>query len=205
MISKSKRGQLMVLAFLCLALVSVMGCGDAGGRANMRSPVMLLFQSINLGHPLFSDVWHNQYGVIEDVVDVSVIVESLGPEPGEEGDPTDSVYLDVIVEEAKIEFWRTDTGTAVPATFTQKLNMYVKADEAKTFQIIIVRADQKTMIPLYYLNEMTSYGYEPETGLSEIHCTAMITLKGKTISGHSVSAKGYLTVNFANWSDSGQQ
>lgn len=194
--------KLLAAVMLGLLLVGLTGCGDAGGRAKYRSPVMLLITSINGGAPYQSDVYSHAFGgAYNDIVSVAVTVEDMDPDPPEEY-PDGTVYTDVIVEEARIEWVRTDSGEAVPASFDQKLNAYVSG--TGVMSLVLVRSDQKMMIPLSYLDSVNSYGYEPSTGLHEIHTTAIITIKGRTVSGNPVSAKGYCTVDFADWGDEGE-
>jgi hypothetical protein len=198
---RSNRFTVVGLVLVGIALVGLLGCGDAGGRAKTRPVTLLLFGHINEGNALNSDVYdHASNSIFEDQVEIQI--DAVDPAPDDpETAPDRTTMMDVILEEYRVEFTRTDTGTAVPASFTEKINYYVPLGESATFNIVVVRADQKTMIPLSYLDYVNSFGYEPETGLRIIHCTATITIRGRTVSGHGVSAKGYLPVYFADWAE----
>lgn len=191
---------------LISALVILSGCGDAGGLANRRSPVYVLIKGIT---PPFvnSDVC-NSIGTEgscvcsfdDEAVELTMQVKTVNFGADDPADPADTRYLDVIVDRYKISYFRNDTGGAVPATFTEYASYYLPADGGDTdISVRILRAEQKNMIPLLYLNNCDSFGYEPDTGLDTINCTVDITFYGKTVSGHSLTWGCQVPVTFTDF------
>ncbi|MBN2054957.1 hypothetical protein JW905_08540 [bacterium] len=199
-----KRGSFAGLTVLLLSvLVALSGCGDAGGIAKNRAPVFVTVTDID-PQIVNSDVCigsgeNCDCAYSDDTIDVSMLVRAIN---FNDDDPAsgDTRYMDVIINRYKVTYRRTDTGYAVPATFTENCSYYLEAgDTETTITCRILRAEQKSMIPLSFLNTCDSFGYEPETGLYNINCTAEITFYGRTISGHSLSWGCQVPVTFADY------
>ncbi len=193
------------------ALVLLSSCGDAGGRAKDNNPVMLIITGISpslvTSDVVDEDVDAGVYSIVADTVNVGLEIRQLDPDGGDfAGEGT---YISVMIEEYHVEFERTDTGSAVPAPFSNDLSVFIEpgggqegGEEGALITCEVVRADQKLMPPLIYLNPYRSYGYEPDTGLEIIHGTIHITVIGKTIAGRRISVSGSVPVEFANWAES---
>lgn len=177
---------------LTIILISgLMGCGDAGGEAKSKSPVILFIQSLNIGLPYHSSVGEE----IEDVVTCTVAVEPIDQTSFDET----SLYQSVMVRGYEISYFRKDTGKRVPETYTGSTNTYCEVQGTADFDIVICRLSQKKMPPLKDLCEI---GYDQETGLTEIHTTCRVVVWGDTFAGEEVvSRPAHMTVNYAcSWS-----
>ncbi len=181
-------------ALLTLGLSS---CGDAGGKAKDVSPVFLVVTSES--EQLESDLCEidedGNISIFEDEITLTARVYAKDPDE----DITESNYMDVILTGYEVKYSRRDTGTAVPKSFVGSVNSYCDLNDEVTFPVVYCRASQKEMPPLSYICE---YGYEPETGLFEIHTSCTITVWGRTLAGREVvSNPVHINVNFANWAD----
>lgn len=177
----------LVLAVILVAGLS--GCGDAGGEAKTKAPVILYIQDLNDSDSYQSSVQIN--GIyVEDSVSCTVGVEPINQNIDET-----TLYMDVLVKGYEISYYRKDTGTRVPETFTGNTNSYCEVSGTSTFSIVICRASQKMMPPL---KDLCDTGYDKETGLPEIHTTCRVVVWGDTFAGEEVvSRPAQMTVNFA--------
>ena len=187
----------VITAVIVMTLVGFSGCGDAGGDAKTKSPVMLI-ASAETSY-LDSDVCLDPGNTgtctfHQDNMTLSVAVKALNPDFDES-----SIYTSVVITGYHVEFERTDTGVDVPKPFNGACSAYIELDGEEDLSFIMVRADMKGMPPLSYLWQL---GSEPSTGLGIIHTTAKVTVWGRTIAGEEVIADPvYFTVNFADWAD----
>ncbi len=185
---------LLLLSMVMLGiLVSVgfSGCGDAGGAAKTKSPVMLVVTSTGVAQ-YNSDVICDDGSFIEDEIGITATVKALDPDP-----TATSQYMDVIITGYEISYDRKDTGWEVPKTFTGNCNVYCELDAEVEFGVLICRVDQKWQPPLSYLWQL---GYEPSTGLEVIHTKCNIVIWGRTLAGEEVvSQPASLLVDFADW------
>ncbi|MBN1297325.1 hypothetical protein JXA80_11140 [bacterium] len=193
---------LLMLTSMILAvtlMTGLIGCGDAGGEANTKAPVMLYIRSLNDDAPYFAEVWdsiNDAISIREDVV--TCLVQNQPLDPTDEG--TESFYQDIICKGYEISYFRKDTGTRVPASFTGSVNVVCTVNSSIGFDIIICRASQKQMPPLI---DLCDPGYDMETGLNEIHTTCRVVVWGETFAGEEVvTDPAHMTVNFAcQWID----
>jgi hypothetical protein len=184
MMHKSLIAGSLVLAVILVAGLS--GCGDAGGEAKTKSPVILYIQDLNNSEPYHAST----ISAIEDSVSCTVGVEPINQNIDET-----TLYMDVIVKGYEISYYRKDTGTRVPETFTGNTNTYCEVSGTATFGIVICRASQKMMPPL---KDLCDTGYDKETGLPHIHTTCRVVVWGDTFAGEEViSRPAQMTVNFA--------
>ncbi len=195
-----KKSLLMLSMISTIVLISVgfLGCGDAGGAAKNVSPVAIQIRGfvptykpsdVCVGYPC---------SFRTDTVTIQVDSFLIDPDPDS---GAASQYTDVIITGYEVSFFRKDTGTAVPKTFTENVNAYLSVNASVAFEMIVCRADMKNMIPLSYL---WSLGYEPDTGLDMIHTTCKVIVWGRTLAGREVvSPPAYLTVDFANYNEDG--
>ncbi len=178
------------LVLTIILVAGLTGCGDAGGEAKSKSPVILYIQSLNGNAPFHSSVQPSTPNK-EDMVKCSVAVEPIDQTSFEDA----SLYQNVLVKGYEISYFRKDTGTRVPETFTGSTNTYCEAKGVADFDIIICRESQKLMPPL---KDLCETGYDQETGLTEIHTTCRVVVWGDTFAGEEVVSKpGHLAVNFA--------
>lgn len=193
------RKMILILATVVMGSVLILGlssCGDAGGRAKDVAPVFLIVtaESTQINSDLCEDLGDGTFAVTEDETILKARVLSKDPD-----DIDTSHYMDVIITGYEVSYSRRDTGNAVPKTFVGSLNSYVAFESEIDFPIVYIRASQKEMPPLSYICQ---YGYEPETGLSEIHTSCKVTVWGQTLAGREVVSNPVnINVNFANWAD----
>ncbi len=112
--------------------------------------------------------------------------------------PTPALAAAVVVESYAVRYFRTDgrgvEGVDVPYRITGNLTVAIDTARAGFVDIPI---------------EIVRYQAKVEPPLSTIYQTAVlttmaeITLWGHTIAGESVSASGYIQVDFANFGDTG--
>ncbi|MBN1356333.1 hypothetical protein JXA40_08745 [bacterium] len=195
----NKKVNVMAIILMgCLLLIGVSGCGDAGGAAKSSAPVTLIIS--NIADQMYeSDVCHELTpGFCSFVGDENVFTVRVDPVSPDE-DIEISRYMDVVVTGYEVKYFRKDTGTMVPKTFTGNTTYYCEVDTETDIDLIFCRADMKNMPPLSYLWQ---FGYDPETGLSMIHTTCEVTIWGHTVGGKEVVSKpAHFTVNFANYAD----
>jgi hypothetical protein len=188
----------ILLSILVATLITVgfMGCGDAGGAAKKNSPVMLILKTTEQNQINSSACELDENGdvtsITEEQVSLTATVKLLDPDVTKV-----SVYSDVIITGYEVRYERTDTGTEVPKAFSGNCSAYCAVNSTVSFPVVFIRADQKLMPPISYLCE---FGYEPDTGLTNIHTTCIITVWGHTVSGRQVvSNPAYLSVDFARF------
>jgi len=187
----------LILAFMILAttlVVGLIGCGDAGGEASTKAPVILFIQALNGGDPYQASVLTGGTSFLEDEIICTLENIPINPNSG-----TTSFYQDVICKGYEISYFRKDTGTMVPETFTGSMNVICPVNSTVSTSIIICRASQKEMPPL---EDLCDPGYDPETGLAEIHTTCRVVVWGETFAGEEVvTDPAHMTVNFVcTWS-----
>ncbi|HPQ41844.1 MAG TPA: hypothetical protein PLV45_15865 [bacterium] len=185
--------KVLMLASMILAAtltLGLIGCGDAGGEAETKAPVILYINQMNEGDQYQASVLTGGTAYQEDEIIIDLGNYAINPNI----DLT-SFYMDVICKGYEVSYFRKDTGTRVPATFTGSLNTIVPVNNTVSTSIIICRASQKQMPPL---EDLCLYGYDQETGLTEIHTTCRVVVWGETFAGEEVvTDPGHLTVNFA--------
>ena len=189
----------VAIAFMgCLAVVGLYGCGDAGGAAKTDAPVSVTIS--NFDYQMYeSDVCTEATtGFCTFTSDINSFTIRVDPvNPNEDMDY--SRYMDVVITGYEVKYFRKDTGTMVPKTFTGNTNYYCEVDNETDIDLVFCRADMKNMPPLSYIWQ---FGYDPETGLEMIHTTCEVTVWGHTVAGEDVvSAPARFTVMFANYED----
>jgi hypothetical protein len=108
---------------------------------------------------------------------------------------TASPFEDVLVTRYEIRYIRSDghnrEGVDVPYRITGGLSTIVPYDGEAEVAFVVVRHQAKFEPPLSNLVD------EPVV----LTVIAEITLHGQTTTGRAVTAKGFLTINFANFAD----
>jgi len=135
------------------------------------------------GGSLLSDVATDTGGAFPDIGKVKL---TLGMKDASLT-PTSANFI--TTDHFRVEFERTDGGTAVPAPFDSAFTVTVTAGEA-TGGFILIPNSAKFAAPL----DALAFG-------GEIHTIATITFFGKDQAGRTVSALGHIGVNFANYAD----
>ena len=177
-----------------LALGATLSGCSAGYPTDNASPVLFTIALVNGGSPLKSDV--SAAGVvISDSVDVSIGVRFKNPNV----DTVPSIPNAVILDRYEVHYRRSDgkgvEGQDVPYAISGNITTTfdVKTSGTDPVVIDIVRAQAKLDPPLRNL----------QNGGGSIIVTmiADITLHGHTISGQTVTGKGSLQIDFADWAD----
>jgi len=169
--------------------IAMAGC-SAGYVESNTAPVNLIIRSINEGAQLDSDVRNGELStfVCENEVDVSVTVRNKNP-----NSPA-APSSDVQVDSYEVRYMRSDgrgvEGVDVPYRITGTLSTTVAIDADLTFPLEVVRRQAKLDPPLNNIAQTTI-----------LTVNAQVTLYGKTISGHRVTASGFLQIDFADFGD----
>ncbi|MCP4403430.1 MAG: hypothetical protein GY801_39750 [bacterium] len=164
---------------LCLSAL-LLSCGDPiGGQGT--SQVFLSVQAADI-YGVSSDVYDptisgNVSWDTTDVVVKSIYRDSTG------GTQTD--FADILLQEQRVTYFRTDGNSDVPAPFmiTLPSNLVPNGGELD-LEIVIVRSDAKLKSPL---KELAFGG-----GEGEIYMSALVQFYGKDLAGNS--AYGEITI-----------
>jgi len=132
--------------------------------------------------------------ITDDVAKATLSASTLAPSPIGGTSQYNDIQLDKIV----ISFTRADgrntPGVDVPYTFEQGLSQVIHIGEQITISFIIVRASAKQEPPLVGLLADTSRG-------EVLYTTARIDFYAHDLAGKTVTATGYLPVEFANFAN----
>src|SRR5262245_61876017 len=111
-----------------------------------------------------------------------------------------SFLNDIIVQQYRVDYFRPNNrntpGVDVPYGIDGTLTVRVPLGETATGVVTVVRHEAKTEAPL---SDLVQLG--PQEGT--ITANAQIKFYGQDISGHTVSAFGFLEVHFADFADTG--
>ena len=169
------------------------GC-SAGYSTGDTSSVLLIVAAVNGGSPLKSDVL-TKNSIFNDQVELAIAVRFKNPNI----DTVPSIPNAVILDRYEVHYRRSDgkgvEGQDVPYAISGNITTAfdVKTSGTDPVNIEIVRAQAKLDPPLRNL----------QNGGGSIIVTmiADITLHGHTISGQTVTGKGSLQIDFADWAD----
>ncbi len=168
---------------LALGMVFTLGC-SSGAAGDAQVPSVFKVDSIvseNGQNNVESDMINADDGISADYVTVTVSNFLKNP------NATPSHFNDVTISSYKVEFSRSDGGT-VFTNFDGGLSQTVTVNSTATFNVMVVRLDEKTSGAL-------------AGTLSPYEMTAKITLSGKNGSGQFVNAVGSIEVTIANYGD----
>jgi hypothetical protein len=173
-------------------LVGLSGCTPDYVTDNAAT-VNLIIAAINGGAQLDSDVRNGEFStfVCEDEVEVAVAVRNKNPNA-----PAPNVPSAVIIKSYEVRYFRSDgrgtEGVDVPYRITGNLTLAVDVQNSgtSTFPLEVVRRQAKVEPPLSSIFQ---------TALLTV--MAEVTLYGETVSGQTVSAKGRLQIDFADFGD----
>jgi hypothetical protein len=177
-----------VLALTALVLV---GC-TVDYVTDSTAPVELIIAQINDGEVLRSNLSSATLLPSPDFVTLAVANRAKNPNVA-----GTAVNNHVLLEQYEVRYFRTDgrgsEGVDVPFRITGALRINVDVAESGAQDVIIevVRSQAKMEPPLRNLL------VESSTVLTVI---AEITLRGRTIGGQGVSARGNMQIDFGNFS-----
>ncbi len=167
---------------LALSMVFVVSC-SSGAAGDAQVPSVFKVDSIVSAeggqNNIESDMINSKDGITADYVTVTVSNYLKNP------NATPSHFNDVTITGYKVEFSRSDGGT-VFSTFEGGLSQSVTVNSTASFNVMVVRLEEKTSGPL-------------AGTISPYEMTAKITLNGKNGSGQYVTAIGTIEVTIANY------
>jgi hypothetical protein len=109
-----------------------------------------------------------------------------------------SQYNDIQLDKIVVSYTRTDgrntEGVDVPYTFEQNVSQIIHIGQQATISFIIVRATAKQEPPLLGLRAGATRG-------EVIYTNAKIVFYGHDLAGKTVTATGYLPVEFADFAN----
>ena len=166
---------------LAMGMVFALGC-SGGAAGDPQVPSVFKVDSIistNGQNNIESDMVNADDGITADyaTVTVSNMLKNASATP--------SHFNDVSITGYKVEFSRSDGGT-VFSTFEAGLSQSVAVNSTATFNVMVVRLEEKTSGPL-------------AGTLSPYEMTAKITFNGKNGSGQYVNAVGTIEVTIGNY------
>ncbi|MBI2566556.1 MAG: hypothetical protein HYV63_05950 [Candidatus Schekmanbacteria bacterium] len=183
----SRIGKIGLLA-LAGAVASVASSCQTNLAGNSEAPVYLVWQCI--APP---DYVVNAFEV-GAVYLSDVIIESKEKCVGSESEcPGPDKYGDVLLEQLRIKYRRTDGGTDVPGDTVFNISGKVPAngDLHVAHWLVLLTEDQKLTPPISDLN---TYGVELATGLTHIQLDAELYLHGRTIAGDDLVARATVPI-----------
>jgi len=156
------------------------------------------------GVPLFSDLCERTpptcgCGIVNDNAQADFSNEFLQIGPGA-GLGNGSFMNDIIVQQYRVDYFRPNNrntpGVDVPYGIDGTMSLRVPVNGSASGVVTIVRHEAKVEAPL---SDLVQLG--PQEGT--ITTNAQIKFYGQDISGHTVSAFGFLEVHFADFADTG--
>jgi hypothetical protein len=142
---------------------------------------------------IYEDLEAGTSTIFADVAVASLSARSLDPSPI----AGSSQYMDVIITRYVVSYARSDgnntQGVDVPYSFEAYLSETIPIGSTKDLSIVIVRETAKMEPPLVGLQEGR------DKGVLEI--TAKVEFFGHDMAERSVSATGYISIFFANYSN----
>ena len=164
--------RLMVLAGLMMVVVS---CGDPASGPGKSAVFLVVDGGDKWG--IYSDVYNASLPgrAADSLFELTVKSERKNPD-----EIPLSVYSDVILEEYRITYFRTDGNPNVPAPLTIAMHSRVPVDGETNLRIVVLQRDAKLKSPL---KELAFGG-----GEGTILLQAAITFYGEDLSGNAVTA-----------------
>jgi hypothetical protein len=132
--------------------------------------------------------------VTDDVAKATLAASTLAPNPIGGTSQYNDIQLDKIVISYTRSDGRNTPGVDVPYNFEQGLSQVVHIGEQVTVTFIIVRASAKQEPPLINLLAQTSRG-------EVLYTTARLDFYGHDLAGKTVTATGYLPVEFSDFAN----
>ncbi len=190
---KRIKNSLKITAILCVFFF-LLSCDNTVG-VNDKSGVFLIVTRIvgtdalgNDADYLASDVETGGLGgYLTDPIMITLEAKLKRPEPII---PGASYKTSVIIDRYTITYTSPE-GDPVPAAFEGRLAVVCEIDASVDIEIVAVRAEAKTVVPLSLL----------EDTLNVYWTVAEIRVIGHDLEGNGVEATGFISIYFADWAD----
>ena len=190
---KRIKNSLKITAILCVFFF-LLSCDNTLG-VNDKSGVFLIVTRIvgtdalgNDADYLASDVETGGLGgYLTDPIMITLEAKLKRPEPII---PGASYKTSVIIDRYTITYTSPE-GDPVPAAFEGRLAVVCEIDASVDIEIVAVRAEAKTVVPLSLL----------EDTLNVYWTVAEIRVIGHDLEGNGVEATGFISIYFADWAD----
>jgi hypothetical protein len=187
-----------------LAMLAAMACNPIENSTTSASlltvvtitglDLTLKDQNFTQSDVLLTDTTTGTSTITDDVAKASLTASMLAPNPPAGTSQYNDIQLDKIV----VSYTRTDgrntEGVDVPYTFEQNVSQIIHIGQQATISFIIVRATAKQEPPLLGLRAGASRG-------EVIYTNAKIVFYGHDLAGKTVTATGYLPVEFADFAN----
>ena len=193
------------LAFVALGLAMTVAC-VAGDSASSRSGVVLVVERISAPGPGTAGGTNRTF-VESDVVTGGVVIQDtalatlrlVAKDPGAATNPAaPSGVQFAAIDRYRVRYVRSDgrdaPGIDVPHPWEGVLTLTTSFD-GRTGEFVLVPASAKIEPPLVALREGGGEGV--------IDALAYVTFSGRDHAGARIEAVGAITVQFADWSDTG--
>lgn len=142
---------------------------------------------------LYEDLEAGTSTIYADIASASLSARTLDPSPV----AGSSQYMDIILNRYVVSYARSDgnnsQGVDVPYSFEGHLSETITIGTAKEFSFVIVREVAKMEPPLVGLREGRDKGV--------LEVTAKVEFYGHDMAERSVTATGYISIFFANYSN----
>ncbi|NIN91403.1 hypothetical protein GTO36_00060 [bacterium] len=190
---RKTKNSLKIIAILCVFLFHL-SCYNEIGVDDKSGVVLIITRIIGSDEQgrdadyLASDVITDDGGYETDPVIITVEAKLKKPVPIVPG----GTYKTSIMIDRYYVTFTSPEGDPVPPAFEGRLAAVCEVDSSLDIEVVIVRAEAKTLPPLSTLVGTTN----------AIWAVAEIRLVGHDLNGEGVEATGYLTVYFANWVES---
>jgi hypothetical protein len=187
-----------------LAILAAMACNPIENSTTSASlltvvtitglDLTLKDQNFTQSDVLLTDTTTGTSTITDDVAKASLTASMLAPNPPAGTSQYNDIQLDKIV----VSYTRTDgrntEGVDVPYTFEQNVSQIIHIGQQATISFIIVRATAKQEPPLLGLRAGATRG-------EVIYTNAKIVFYGHDLAGKTVTATGYLPVEFADFAN----
>jgi len=187
-----------------LAVLAAMACNPIENSTTSASlltvvtitglDLTLKDQNFTQSDVLLTDTTTGTSTITDDVAKASLTASMLAPNPPAGTSQYNDIQLDKIV----VSYTRTDgrntEGVDVPYTFEQNVSQIIHIGQQATISFIIVRATAKQEPPLLGLRAGATRG-------EVIYTNAKIVFYGHDLAGKTVTATGYLPVEFADFAN----
>lgn len=196
---------LLAVALLSYACTRVEDNTRSGSLLTVQEVIGFIGQNDKESTPLLSDTCDNASdepqdpdlcGVFNDNAEPTFNNNFLQIGPG--AVPQQPSFLnDIVVTRYRVDYFRPNgrntPGVDVPFGIDGSMNVTVRVNSSATGSIVVVRHEAKREPPLAEL----------DIGTSEDVITANAELRffGQDLSGHTVSATGYLEIHWANFGE----
>jgi hypothetical protein len=151
-------------------------------------------QNFTQSDVLLTDATTGTSTITDDVAKASLGASMLAPNPPAGTSQYNDIQLDKIVISYSRTDGRSSEGVDVPYAFEQNVSQVIRIGQQATVSFIIVRATAKQEPPLV--------GLQAGVGRGEVlYTNAKIVFYGHDLAGKTVTATGYLPVDFSDFAN----